>query len=345
MRKVAVVNGDLICHLLYLTIAFWCVSPCLLVPNNITGTLPPEFGHLKDFTHVDLDQQKGLYGSIPSTVGHMKSLQSFSVLFAGPEFGGVIPTELFTAPAIEWITFLYNEGTWEFPPIPKSAPGERFSLRGLHVRPCRDFQARSCGFSGTIPPAFMSEFMDLEHLAIEDSAFGGTLPASIGSLSNLVYLNLNNISLGGTLPPSLGGLSNLTALALGENNFGGALPLQLRDLKKLRLLDLSDNELTGVVPAEFSGMSSLEHVSLQNNNLHGSISAFEGLSNLASLLLYSNNFNSTIPSGLFSNFSTRIWADLGHNDFTGELPLTFEKFASNTSEYVCISPIVFCWSS
>jgi len=70
--------------------------------------------------------------------------------------------------------------------------------------------------------------------------------------------------------------------------------------------------------------------------LTGSILAFEPLENLSSLLLYENSFSSTIPTGLFSNPAKPIYADFGHNHFTGKLPTVFSERASNTSKFdVC----------
>merc|ERR1712127_347281 len=40
--------------------------------------------------------------------------------------------------------------------------------------------------------------------------------------------------------------------------------------------------------------------------------------------------SSTIPSGLFSNSAGEIFVDLGHNNFTGKLPQSLYRHASNT---------------
>eukprot|EP00580_Thalassiosira_gravida_P014841 CAMPEP_0201682652 /NCGR_PEP_ID=MMETSP0494-20130426/51725_1 /ASSEMBLY_ACC=CAM_ASM_000839 /TAXON_ID=420259 /ORGANISM="Thalassiosira gravida, Strain GMp14c1" /LENGTH=692 /DNA_ID=CAMNT_0048166411 /DNA_START=30 /DNA_END=2104 /DNA_ORIENTATION=- len=346
-------------------------------PNNLTGTIPTEFGHIQGMTGIDLQYQKGLYGPIPSTIGNLVGLEGISILFAGPGFGGVIPSSLFTIPTLEWITLQYNEGIFSFPPSINSHGN--LSLLGLFVKssglsgtipsflsefssitqlsledsslegtipdslgapPSINSQGShsllginilSSGLSGTIP-SFLSEFSSITQLSLEDSSLEGTIPDSFGALTSLNFFNLRDNSLSGTLPESLGRLPELTAIVLGKNKLTGRLPSGWGNLTKLRLLDLSYNDLTGEIPPAFSELRSLEHISLQHNaDLHGPISAFESLGNMSSLLLYGNNFSSTIPEGLFSNFTGQIFADFGHNNFTGALPETFTQWASDTS--------------
>eukprot|EP00585_Thalassiosira_rotula_P023320 CAMPEP_0196226464 /NCGR_PEP_ID=MMETSP0912-20130531/50414_1 /TAXON_ID=49265 /ORGANISM="Thalassiosira rotula, Strain GSO102" /LENGTH=603 /DNA_ID=CAMNT_0041505963 /DNA_START=27 /DNA_END=1836 /DNA_ORIENTATION=- len=338
-------------------------------PNNLTGTIPPEFGHIQGMTHVGLQYQKGLYGPIPSTIGNLVGLQTFSLLFAGPELGGVIPSSLFTIPTVEYkhsntmkagslfrlpsihraqtfsllfagpelggvipsslftiptveyITLMRNEGEFSFPPSINSQGTH--SLLGLIIQ--------SSGLSGTMP-SFLSEFPNMRELSLEDGSLEGTIPDYFGALTSLDFLNLRDNSLSGTLPESLGRLSEVTAIVLGKNKLSGRLPSWGGNLTKLRLLDLSYNDFTGEIPSAFSELRSLEHISLQHNaDLRGPISAFESLGNMSSLLLYGNNFSSTIPEGLFSNFTGQIFADFGHNNFTGTLPETFTQWASDTS--------------
>ena len=56
----------------------------IAVLNNLTGTIPPEWGYISDFGIVDIQSQgPGLRGSIPDTIGNMKHLASFTILFGG----------------------------------------------------------------------------------------------------------------------------------------------------------------------------------------------------------------------------------------------------------------------
>ena len=272
-------------------------------------------------THVGLENQKGLYGSLPTTIGNM-NIYSFSILFGGPQFGGVLPASLFSIPTVKYVTFLYNEGDWEFP-TSITSPIKETVLDALNFQ--------STGLSGLIP-SYLTEFTSLRSIEFSGNSLEGTIP-DLGRLKSLEFVSFYDNNLNGTLPESLGQLTNLTVMGFGKNNFTGTLPQALGHLNKLQVLDLSYSKLEGTVPSGFSNLSNLEHVSLQQNgNLHGSISAFESLQSLSSLLLYSNTFSSTIPAKLFSNFSGQIFADFGHNNFTGKLPDTFSRYAQNISE-------------
>ena len=208
---------------------------------------------------------------------------------------------------------------------PTLGSGTSRNLFGLKLYNNRDI-------TGDMPP-YLSEFPNMVEFEIVGSSLGGTIPESFGKLTSLEFFNFYNNSLTGTLPESLGKLDSLTAMVFGRNKIHGTIPSWLGNLDKLLLLDLSFNEFEGPLPAELAQMSSLEHVSLQHNaNLNGSISAFEPLQKLSSLLLYGNSFSSTIPENLFANCTHQIFADFGHNKFTGKLPKTFSDNAKNTSE-------------
>ena len=277
------------------------------------------------------ENQKELRGSIPSTIGLMVHLQSFSALFFGPDFGGVIPPSLFTLPSIEYVTILFNDGVWE---LPASIDGNGLENNLLGI------SMRYTGLSGSIP-SFFTQVLKLEELDLEGNSIDGSLPDSWSSRANLEYLNVGKNNMTGSLPQSLGQLTNLIALAFGENGFVGAIPPSLGNLKGLRLLDLGYNSLEGPIPSSFSGLKNLEHISLQHNyHLNGTISALESIRGLKSLFLYNNSFSSTIPTGLFSSFGESkegsslgksiIFADFGHNSFSGKLPDAFSRHANET---------------
>lgn len=296
------------------------------IPNNLTGIIPPEFGYLEDVTWISFENQKELRGSIPSTIGHMANLHSITINFSGPGFGGMVPPSLFTIPAVQYITFQFGEGVWRFPEtIDDIMEGDNNGSSLVAI------SMGDNGLSGTMP-SFLPAFKNLITLNLKGNALDGSVPDSLPT--TIEFLNLQDNYLTGTLPEGLGQLTNLTVMAFGKNKIHGLLPSWCGNLGKLRLLDLSHNEFEGPIPRAFSQLSSLEHMSLQNNaNLNGSISALEPLGALSTLMLYANSFTSTIPEGLFSNVSItkEIFADFGHNNFTGKLPQTLSERASNTT--------------
>ena len=239
--------------------------------------------------------------------------------------GGLIPASLFSIPALEWLNIQFNEGIWELPP--EIEPGFQSKIKGIALR--------QCGLTGMLP-SFISKITSLEELDFGSNSLEGTIPKSWGNLKNVVFFSLHSNNMTGTLPESLGQLASAEVLAFGMNSFEGTIPSTLGNLRKLRLLDLSQNQLEGPLPASFSQLSNLGHISLQHNKqLNGTISAFESLRQLESLLVYNNSFTGFIPAGLFSNVTHSeysIYADFGHNKFTGKLPEAFSRYAMNTSK-------------
>ena len=237
----------------------------------------------------------------------------------------MIPPSLFNLPALKHLNIQLNEGIWELPP--DINPGFQSKIKGMSLK--------QCGLTGMLP-SFVSRITSLESLDFAGNSLEGTIPESWGDLKKVTFLDLHGNNLTGALPESLGRLDSMEALVLGMNNFEGTIPSTLGNLRKLRLLDLSQNQLEGPLPASFSQLSNLGHISLQHNkHLHGTISAFESLRQLESLLVYNNSFTGFIPAGLFSNVTHSeysIYADFGHNKFTGKLPEAFSRYAMNTSK-------------
>jgi LRR receptor-like serine/threonine-protein kinase FLS2 len=224
---------------------------------------------------------------------------------------------------LTYLNINFNEGTWAFPS--EIRLGEESSLETIG--------AESTKLSGLLPTfTFASDAHKLKVINLRGNSLQGPIPDTIGSIRSLEYLSLHENQLNGTLPSSVSGLTNITVIALGKNLFEGSIPSSFGKLDKLQVLDLSHNRLEGPIPDTFSQLSSLEHVSLQGNaNLNGSRSAFESLDRLSSLMLYGNSFSGVLPEGLFSSYTGEIWADLGHNNFTGKMPESFSQFAANTT--------------
>ena len=283
-----------------------------------------KMGHLIDVKTIGFENQAGLRGSLPSSIGSMISLKSISILFAGSGFGGEIPASLFSLPNLEYVSFFFNEGIWQFSDAPESDD---------IIAPITSLTVRSCGLTGTLPD-YISKLQRLKELGLDKNSLQGSIPEAYGNLASLEYLNMYDNQLTGTLPEALGNLTNATAIVLGRNKFHGGPPsITLGKLENLRLLDLSYNELEGSIPTSFSRLVGLEHISLQHNKLSGSIAVFAHLEHLSSLIVSSNQFSGSIPMGLFSNSTVDIFADFSRNGFVGELPQDFAQIATNISEY------------
>ena len=97
-----------------------------------------------------LEQQMGVYGSLPATIGATPYLTSLAIHFTGPYFGGVLPPSIFTSTALEWVSLKKNKGALTFPPSINTAKVANISLPSLTTSSTGVGQD-IWGLSGTIP--------------------------------------------------------------------------------------------------------------------------------------------------------------------------------------------------
>jgi hypothetical protein len=116
--------------------------------------------------HTDNDDDNGLTGSIPWSVGSLTSLD-FLDLGNNPGLTGTIPSSLGSLMSLTWLG-LYNLGP-----------------RGL---------------TGTIPSS-LGSLTRLTNLALGASSLTGTIPSSLASLTSLTAISLWRNQLTGTVPP------------------------------------------------------------------------------------------------------------------------------------------------
>ena len=175
-----------------------------LQDNNLTGTLPAEFGGLSNLTDLVL-YNNHLTGEIPPELGGLLNLTALS-LYAN-QLTGEIPPEL----------------------------GGLSNLMELYLTANQ--------LTGEIPPE-LGRLSNLTGLALNYNRLRGEIPPELGGLTNLIELALHGNELTGGVPTELGDLSNLTWLSLESNHLTGCIPEGLRaiannDLASLNLPDCS----------------------------------------------------------------------------------------------------------
>ena len=98
----------------------------------------------------------------------------------------------------------------------------------------------------------LSTLPAIEQIGLDDNAFTGTLPPSIGKAITLNYLTIGESDpvcargqrgggFGGQIPKELGKLVNLSTLWLGCNNLSGQIPPEIGNLTPLTSFDLGPN--------------------------------------------------------------------------------------------------------
>ncbi|KAL6961178.1 LRR receptor-like serine/threonine-protein kinase rpk2 [Sarracenia purpurea var. burkii] len=128
--------------------------------NQITGTIPPSFGHSVSLVSLDLSWNL-LYGTIPGSLGQIMDLKFLSL--AGNNLTGSIPTSL----------------------------GRLHSLELLELS--------SNSLSGEIPKEIVN-LSNLTALLLNNNRLSGQIPSSLANVTKLLTFNVSFNNLSGPLP-------------------------------------------------------------------------------------------------------------------------------------------------
>ncbi|KAH9551324.1 hypothetical protein CY35_09G009100 [Sphagnum magellanicum] len=213
----------------------------------------------------------------------------------------------------------------------------------------------SLELEGVLPPD-IGNLSQLEALILVGNPnLGGPIPQELGN-TKLSYLDLQDNAFNGSIPITLGLLQDLTQLILSGNDLSGPIPPQLGNASQLEILLLDNNNLTGIIPVSstnsynlgIDNLTMLTTLNLQENLLSGglpNLQRADGLfilncsfNNLSGNVLIDSIFNLTIPLGTL---------DLSSNAFTGAFP-NLNSF-SESLQYLDLSnnlfyPAAFPWS-
>ncbi|KAK4719377.1 hypothetical protein R3W88_017715 [Solanum pinnatisectum] len=248
---------------------------------GLIGTIPTSFGYLKNLQSLVLLENR-LKGEIPEALGNLTKLKR--LVLAGNSFVGPIPTSL----------------------------GRLTNL--LILDTSRNF-------------------------------LSGALPVTIGDLSSLIKLDLSNNRLDGKLPREIGGLKSLTLLDLSYNNFSDGLPETFQEMDSLEELVLSDNPIGAYVTRiQWRNMKNLEVLDLSNMGLKGKIpNSMTEMKKLRFLSLSNNILSGIIPSK-FEKISTINALYLDGNDFTGKLEFSPRFYTKLRSRFRASGNVKLCLS-
>ena len=309
-----------------------------LISNQLSGTIPPELGHLANLIGLDLWGNQ-LSGEIPSELGHLAKLTRLSL--GGNQLSGEIPSELGNLAKLTRLSLGGNQLSGEIPSelgnlakltelnlynnqLSGEIPSELGNLAKLIRLELWDNQ-----LSGEIPSE-LGNLAKLTYLGLGDNQLGGEIPSELGNLAKLTSLSLDENQLSGSIPSELGNLAKLTSLSLDENQLSGSIPSELGNLAKLTYLGLGDNQLSGEIPSELGNLANLTSLSLSGNQLSGEIpSELGNLTNLIDLRLYRNQLSGSIPSEL-SNLANLIDLRLYRNQLSGTIPSELGNLAKLT---------------
>ncbi|WCJ41936.1 Leucine-rich repeat protein kinase family protein [Euphorbia peplus] len=174
---------------------------------SLTGTIPPQIGHLSFLVYFSL-YNNHFQGSLPIGLANLRRLRLLDL--GSNLFDGIIPT---------WIGFLIQ-------------------LQYLDLS--------SNNFGGGVPVS-LCNLSKLHHLYVGMNNLEGQIPDAIGNLQSLKFLSLSNNKLSGAvpigeIPRSIGNLTQLRILDFTENKLTGSIPFEISNLPYLEELYLGVND-------------------------------------------------------------------------------------------------------
>ncbi|MBC8181795.1 T9SS type A sorting domain-containing protein [candidate division KSB1 bacterium] len=276
-----------------------------LVDNNLSGSIPPEFGNLTQLEHILFYRNK-LTGMIPVQIGNLTELRS--LYLEENLLTGNIPLELGNLIELKEL-YLHNNQ------FVGSIPGQLGNLKKLI-----GFTLGENELTGAIP-ANIWDLTELIELDLCGNNLTGSIPKSIGNLVDLERLYLCGNQLSGKIPNEIGNLVQLTSLYLAGNQLDGEIPPEIFNITKLERLVLSENQLMGSVPVEIGKLKNVRFINLEHNRLSG---AFPPLAHPV------YNFNRRL------HINNNLFTELPFFEWVGPLKvqsnkLTFEDIEPNIS--------------
>ncbi|XP_015057835.1 probable leucine-rich repeat receptor-like protein kinase At5g49770 [Solanum pennellii] len=288
---------------------------------NLKGELSGDIEGLSELQILDLSYNKGLTGSLPQSIGNLKSLSI--LILVGCGFSGLIPNTIGSLSQLEFLSLNLNNFIG---PIPASV-GNLSKLRWLDLADnklsgplpishgstpgldmlvhTKHFHLGRNQFSGEIPDQLFSSNMTLKHLLLEQNQLTGKIPSSLGLVQTLEVVRLDRNSLDGTIPSTLKSLTLMSELFLSNNKFTGPLP-NLAGMNALNYLDMSNNTFSSAdFPQWFSSLQSLTTLVMENAQLQGEIPpTLFSLFQLQTVNLRGNKINGTL--NIASNYSGQL---------------------------------------
>ncbi|KAL2939594.1 hypothetical protein RDABS01_033752 [Bienertia sinuspersici] len=300
-----------------------------LASMGLTGQLTGDLASLSELQILDLSYNKGLTGSLPSSIGKLSKLTT--LILVGCGFSGTIPDSVGSLKKLVYLSLNSNSFTGEMPasigslkklywldlsdnklsgriPVSNgSQPGLDLLLHAKH------FHFGQNQFSGEIPPSLFNSDMILIHVLFDNNNLTGSIPETLGLVQSLESIRFDRNALTGPLPSNLNNLTSAQELTLSNNALTGPVP-NLTGMNNLVFVDLSKNSFAPTaIPEWFSTILSLTTVLMEQTGLEGKLPTdFFSMPRLQTVNLKSNQINGTL--GIGSSYSHHLqFIDLQNN--------------------------------
>jgi len=286
---------------------------------GLSGTIPPEVGHLYKLENLILKNNPKLTGWIPVSFSHLSKLRQLGLY--NNNLSGVLPDIFEHTKSLKFINLESND-------IYGSIPPEIAHLKSLETLVLNNNR-----FEGIVPFAQLAS-TGVKYLGLSHNRFAGRIERTIHEVETLEYLYLDNNQMRGPVPPHIGNLNHLKSIDLGNNAFTGALPMSIGNLERLEYFSLNNNQFNGNLPRRIGSLTNLQTLNTASNTFTGTVPDLSALSNLKSLQLYENDFTGTLPEFLQHLHSIET-IFLSSNRFTGTIPEAISRMSRTlTSLYL-----------
>lgn len=178
----------------------------------------------------------------------------------------------------------------------------------------------------------------LRELNVNRNQIDHNLLPELFDCSALEQLNLSFNQFSGTLPTLIGMLTRLTEFYSFDNRLTGQLPKEIGMMDVCQVFALGKNLLSGTLPQELENMVNMRELSLhENDGITGPLPNFGDMPYLNLLTLEGNSLSSSIPSDFIrhnTNMEKPMTIDLSHNNISGTLPKSLERFETLSIDLV-----------
>ncbi|KAB2631871.1 receptor-like protein 12 [Pyrus ussuriensis x Pyrus communis] len=225
----------------------------------------------------------GFFGTIPSSIQNLHSLQNLDV--AQCNFSeGLVPSSLGNLRQLTYLDISANK------------------------------------FGGPIPDS-LANLTQLATFRISTSRLTGPIPSWLGNFSKLKYLDFAFNRLNGSVPASFSNLTNLQILYLQLNSLSGVVEFQMfQNLQFLFQLQLSWNGLEFVTVN--STVQQFTVLGLSNCSLTKFPSFLQYQKGLKRLEIAGNKIRGQVPNWMWNtSIETLVYLDINGNFFSGQFPL------------------------
>ncbi|KAL2939665.1 hypothetical protein RDABS01_033823 [Bienertia sinuspersici] len=225
-----------------------------LASMGLTGQLTGDLASLSELQILDLSYNKGLTGSLPSSIGKLSKLTT--LILVGCGFSGTIPDSVGSLKKLVYLSLNSNSFTGEM-------PASIGSLKKLYWLDLSDNK-----LSGRIPVSNGSQpGLDLLLHAKHLNALTGPLPSNLNNLTSAQELTLSNNALTGPVP-NLTGMNNLVFVLMEQTGLEGKLPTDFFSMPRLQTVNLKSNQINGTLGIGSSYSHHLQFIDLQNNSVN-----------------------------------------------------------------------------